>query len=277
MPLPPSAAAVPAEAAATPAAPTSEASPPAPATDTPHAESASPNAAESPPRTRADSAEAIEPEDDADATDEGVDDDVEDDEAAPLEASVVSKRPPPLPHDAHPLPLAAVAGSIGTRGDEPLSRPIQTSQLSALTASTPVALPRSAVVAALVSLLALGAFVVYRHHSRAAANEPRIERTVQTPPVRIEEPLSAVPPPPPPPATSATPPEPAHAAPVDTAPAAPVETTPAPRTPAAEAVPPKTETVEKAPAAKPRAAAAEAPRHTPSHEPTNTGFKPGGI
>jgi serine/threonine-protein kinase len=291
-PLPPSEAITktPAAAEATPQAPEGP-SPDAAATDAPRADLASPIAEESPPQARADSAEALEPESADDEADADVEDDVEDDEPSPQDPTV-SKRPPPLPHEgqalpdeaqaspleAHALPLAALAGPIGTRSSEAPANPIQINQLATLTAAPPpVALPRSAVVAALVSLLALGAFVLYRHHSRSAANEPRIERTVQTPPVRIEEPLSAVPasPSPPPAATGPAPAETAHTAPAATAPATPPPTTPA--EPAAEAPPPKAETAQKPPAARPRTAAAEAPRHPPSHEPMNTGFKPGGI
>ncbi len=231
----------------------------------PQAEPSSPSTEAEAPRARADSAEAIEPEEaDEPAPDDNIDDDVEDDDdPEPEEELTVSKRPPPLPHDATALPLAAIAGTPG-------ARPIHTSQGSAAPAPAPVALPRSAVIAALVSLLALGVFIVYRHNARTATNEPRIERTVQTPPVRIEEPLSAVPALPPAPPPSAMP------APAETT---NVPATVAPSSPAKEteiAPAPKPGSVEKASATRPRAAA-EAPHRPPSHEVTNTGFKPGGI
>ncbi len=231
-------------------------------------------------RARADSAEAIEPEENDDSLEDDVEDDVESGElAVPDEPVTPSKRPPPLPHDEAHLPLAALAGQAGVRSDEPLARPIHQSELSVLTArSAPVGLPRSAVVAALVSLLALFGFVVIRWRAHVHdANTPQIERTVLTPPVRIVEPLSAVAP-----TASTMPPavtaEPAHEPEPTPAPSAapPVEPPATPEKTPATASTTRAESAEKPSSSKPTAHTGE-PRHPASHEVTSTGFKPGGI
>jgi serine/threonine-protein kinase len=224
-------------------------------------------------------------------------DDIEDDEGEETAAEVEpeldddehptpSKRPPPLPHDEHPAPLEAFlpAPERSHASAEPLATPIRRAELASLTAPAPVnPLPRRAAIIALVTVVGLGGWFLGRSKPKTQTVEirsvqPRPERTVETPPVQIDEHLSAV---------SAAPPSSA-------APVATIVAQSAPEVPAASATPPAEDssatpshasgasspTNAEKPSAPKTPHAVSTPNET-SHRPSapneGSGFKPGGI
>jgi hypothetical protein len=157
------------------------------------------------------------------------------------------------------------------------AKPIDTTELASFKARTaPSSLGKRAAIAAVILVVGVGGLLIGRSKPRPSPSpSPNAQRTVQTPPINIAEPLSAVVPlgsaPPPsaapepsaPPAASA---EPAHPSPPEGTPAA---------TPEASAA--KVASGDKPPTPKPRAATDTTHRASSSQGTPSSGFKPGGI